>query len=394
MSVIVEPSARAQDLLDPGESEGVGPLEADRERIAPGEVVLVGRGDPSSRWVDDVREFEDGQVAVPLIPAVPRHRQEPAPMAADRRQADGLPADVAGDIGPDQVHRRGQEVSAGLAELRPARGLIEPQAGQVGRGPRLEPGGAERVGPVVLPVLMQDRAMPRELQWHLHVRLPLDRDRLAHHPHRLPGVPVAVADGSAGSVCVDIQVLLVDGEDREAPRPVPVVPDRDPGQRRLAGADHVPARRDEVDPVPERGQLERAVRVVRQERDREKERSPEITQLLLPSIERVTPASGLHVLGAGSRGLAPTRGLDVLGKEAHRGPRRLVRRQEPLPDRAQVECAVGLEARAARMQVQERLGPVHAQDADELGMLHLARSRSGRGRCGGRPPPRATRAPA
>ena len=95
-----------------------------------------------------------------------------------RRQAHGLPADVAVDVGPDHVFRRGQEVPARLAELGPVRGLVDPQAGQVGCGPFFEPGGPERVGPVTCPVLVQDRTVPGELQLDRDGRLPLHRDRL------------------------------------------------------------------------------------------------------------------------------------------------------------------------------------------------------------------------
>ena len=48
--------------------------------------------------------------------------------------------------------------------------------------------------------------------------------------------------------------------------PCSIVPDRDAGQRGLAGTDHVPARGDKVDPVTQGRQLDRPVRVVGHDR--------------------------------------------------------------------------------------------------------------------------------
>src|SRR5262245_57413049 len=154
------------------------------------------------------------------MPAVARYRKEPTPIAANWRQAYSLPADASSDIGPYQVFRRGQKVLTGLTEIRPVRGLIEPQACQIGRGPCLEPGGAKRVSPMVVSVLMQNWTMPGELQRRFNFRLPFYRDHFAHHPHGLPGVPVAVTERVGGISHIDVQVFLVNGENREAPRPV------------------------------------------------------------------------------------------------------------------------------------------------------------------------------
>ena len=61
---------------------------------------------------------------------------------------------------------------------------------------------------------------------------------------------------------VDVEILAVRREDGESPRAARVVPDRDARHCRFASADHVPARRDEVNPVAQRWDRLRAMWVV------------------------------------------------------------------------------------------------------------------------------------
>ena len=235
--------------------------------------------------------------------------------------------------------------------------------------------------------------MPRELQCHLHARLPLDRDRLAHHPHRLPGVPVTVARRVGRVGRVDIQVLLVDGEDRQAPRPVFVVPDRDPGHAgspapimSQPGATRWTQYRSEGSWRARCGSFARIA-------DREKERSPEITQLLLPSIGESPPRAACTSSGRDRGALPRLAGSTSSGGIA--------------PGPAMTGTAPGAPPGSAPGRVRRRAGGSGGPDAGSgaprpgprpgcgrAGHAAPRSSRSGRGRCGGRRPPRATRAPA
>ena len=77
---------------------------------------------------------------------------------------------------------------------------------------------------------------------------------------------MAVLAGAAGARLVDVEVLLVDREDRQAERDPLVVTDRDARQRRLARADHVQPGRHEMREVAQRRHALGAVRVVGEDR--------------------------------------------------------------------------------------------------------------------------------
>ena len=97
-------------------------------------------------------------------------------------------------------------------------------------------------------------------------RRTLHGDRVADRAHRLPRAPVAILRRVRRVRAVDVEILAVRVEDGEPPRSVLVVPDGDAGDHRLAAADHVPPRRDQVHEVAKRRRGDRAVRVVRHER--------------------------------------------------------------------------------------------------------------------------------
>ena len=65
---------------------------------------------------------------------------------------------------------------------------------------------------------------------------------------------------------LDVEILLIHAEDGEAPGQAIVVADADPWQARLGGANHVPARRVEVDDVSQGRIDDLAVRVVGDDR--------------------------------------------------------------------------------------------------------------------------------
>jgi hypothetical protein len=65
-----------------------------------------------------------------------------------------------------------------------------------------------------------------------------DLDGLPHDPHILPAVAEPVLVGVARIELVDVEVLLVDREDRQAEGDPSVMPDGDARQGRLARSDH------------------------------------------------------------------------------------------------------------------------------------------------------------
>ena len=136
---------------------------------------------------------------------------------------------------------------------------------QIGRHAGFEPGGSKAHGQVAVGVLVEHRAVAGEAEFNGLRRTPANRNRLFDHVHRQPVAPVLVEVRFAGLRAVDVDVLLVDAEDRQAEGDRAVVPDRDPGQRRLAGADQIEFRRGQVDDVAQRGHGLGAVRVVREQ---------------------------------------------------------------------------------------------------------------------------------
>ncbi len=116
------------------------------------------------------------------------------------------------------------------------------------------------------PVLEEDRAVAAEFQLDDLVAASLHSDRVSHDPQRFPRpveshlVPVRRVD------LFDVDVFLVGADDREAPRDAFVVPERHAHERRLGGADDVPARRLEVHDVAQGRIRHLAMRIVGDDR--------------------------------------------------------------------------------------------------------------------------------
>jgi hypothetical protein len=82
----------------------------------------------------------------------------------------------------------------------------------------------------------------------------------------LPLAAISVLGGVRGVDGFHIEILLIDADDRKTERHVLIVPKRDAGQGRFAGANGIPAGAHQVHGLAQRGQLHRAVRVVGQQR--------------------------------------------------------------------------------------------------------------------------------
>jgi hypothetical protein len=108
--------------------------------------------------------------------------------------------------------------------------------------------------------------VPGNFQLEVARALALDLVRFMDDAHRLPAALIAVLVRIGGVQFVDVEVFLIDVEDRETEGDGAVMADRDARQGGLAGADHREARRIEADDVAQRRHAVLAVRVVGQDR--------------------------------------------------------------------------------------------------------------------------------
>ena len=108
--------------------------------------------------------------------------------------------------------------------------------------------------------------MPGVFQFDRGGVLTFHRDRLVENLYVLPFPPVPILMRVVRVGLIHIQVFGVGRENRQPPRPLLVMSDRNTGQVGLATANHVPAGRDQMDPVAQRRRGNRTVRVVDHER--------------------------------------------------------------------------------------------------------------------------------
>ena len=119
---------------------------------------------------------------------------------------------------------------------------------------------------MVLGIFPQHRPVSRELQRYLCIGPSLHLEDFPLLAHALPAFVGLVSQRIGGVEGFEIKILLVDPEYGEAPSDALVVPYRDSGQAGLAGADHIPTRRNEVHDVAQRGSRDGTMRVIGQQR--------------------------------------------------------------------------------------------------------------------------------
>ncbi len=207
-----------------------------------------------------------GEGALPLVAAIAWHGHQAVPIGPDGRAAGGDPADVAGGAGEDQILRRRPPVGHGLGEAGPVVGVHVFDGAEVGGGSGLAPDGADSEGVVGRRVQADDGAVAGEEQVDLAGGGAFHRDGLVDDAHVLPPAAVPVLARVGRVQVVDVEVFLIDGEDREAEGDRVVVAHRNAWRGRLSRADDVEAGRLEMDDVAQRGDAQGAVRVVGQDR--------------------------------------------------------------------------------------------------------------------------------
>ena len=219
----IEQLPQPRDPLEPR----VGVLEHQRRRVARRVDVVVRRGDEAARRVQLARQVAAG------IPATRRRPcRAPAGVRSSlfrvpvRRQRRRAPRDVAVDVAADQVLGRRLPVHRRVEELAAVPRLREAQAGEVRRRARLAQRRPQRVGATPGAVLMEDRTVTAELQLDGLRRPALDLDLVADDAQRLPGAVPPHLVRVRRIDLLDVDVLLVGADDRQAPGDAIVVPER------------------------------------------------------------------------------------------------------------------------------------------------------------------------
>src|SRR3989441_8325803 len=148
-----------------------------------------------------------------------------------------------------------------LQEARPIPRSVDRQLGEIPGGSRLAAHEShdERTPPGA--VFREDRSVLGVFESNDAGSLAPHANRVNDDAHRNPDAARAVtplAVGPARTDLFDVHVLLVHADDGEPEAHPLVVPGRDAGERRLAGADHVPPWSDEVHDVAQRRHADRS----------------------------------------------------------------------------------------------------------------------------------------
>ncbi len=182
-------------------------------RIVSRKIHFVRGGDVAGDGIVDSRQLLGLPSAGPLEASVAGHRQQAIPIGTNGRQSSNHPSDVAFHIGINQVGARrapGLGCALKLIEVFGAHVAHRPV---IGRHAGLQPGAAYGKGAVGWLVDINHRTMPGECEVNRYWSLTLDLDLFAHHPEWLPTVLILVLVRVVRVQLVDVEVLLVDGED-------------------------------------------------------------------------------------------------------------------------------------------------------------------------------------
>src|SRR6516162_8168037 len=168
--------------------------------------------------------------------------------------------DVAGTVGIDDVLRRHFPARHGALELLPVARTIDAEGSEVAGGARL--GAYPTQGEGTLAILPHHRTMVGEMQCDFYIGRTADPDGFALLAHRRPAIRGPVQLRIARIQGLDVEILLVDSENGEAPGDLLVVARGDARQCGLDGANDIPTRGAEVDDIAQRGLRDHAMRIV------------------------------------------------------------------------------------------------------------------------------------
>ena len=151
-----------------------------------------------------LRQVGDRTQAVPFVLAgVAGDREQAVPTVADRRRTGGDPADVAVDVGVRHVQCGNLPMASSFTNSFAFFTRSNRNDGRYAAAPGSNADPAERERAVAFLVVMNDRPVLRELQFHFDRRgFAFHADLLANDFDRFPLVAVAVlASGRSGSSC-------------------------------------------------------------------------------------------------------------------------------------------------------------------------------------------------
>ncbi|MCY1288712.1 hypothetical protein D9M70_377670 [compost metagenome] len=256
------------------------PFAGDEVRVVRRHDALVRGHDHALRRVVALRQRLERDKAGPVIAGIPARRGRQALQvvvgAAQRHPARREEADIAVDIGVDDVLLRRVEVAQRGGEAGPVARLVHPHAGLEGAVVRTQRGPLERDhvlrakrpgrGGQWLGHVRDHRPVARAADFQRHVGRALDADGLGAGLEAGPAVRGLVLGLAAGPQPFDKQVLHVRRGIGQTPCDAVVVPEhhhRNAGQR---GAGHVESRGGHAGEIPQRRRLQTQVRVVGQHR--------------------------------------------------------------------------------------------------------------------------------
>ena len=266
---------RIEQLLDAVGAVRRRPVRADEVRIARRCDAVVGGDDGAAGRVEAARQLLERNGARPIVFLLParrrRHALQVVGGAAHRHAAGGDEADVAVDVGVDdvllrrmEIARRGEE-AVPFARAREFQRRLHAAVVLGERGPREgDDVAARRVVLRRFRDVGDHRAVSRDAHAQLLGLAALHADGFLDDAERARAFGREVAAGSVQ--LFDVEVLHVGAGVRKAPGDALVVPDdyaRHAGQRR---ADDVDAGRGDLREVPHRWRGEAEVRIVGEQR--------------------------------------------------------------------------------------------------------------------------------
>ncbi len=169
-------------------------------------------------------------------------------------------ADVAVDVRVDEILGWNLPAGDGGFELIPILGAIDCERGKIAGRAGLTADPAQGEG--AFAVRPENRSVAGKLQIDFGIGRAFHMKNFALLFHVAPAAFRLVLKRVGGIEFFDVQILLIETENGEAPGDVFIVAERDAGESGFARSGDVPAGGDEVNHIAERRQADDAVRIV------------------------------------------------------------------------------------------------------------------------------------